>query len=153
MRIGVDFDKTLVRQDTAYEDVTTPLEWLPDAKDGLLSLAAAGHVLVLFSSRASKRLLTGENTYTLTLRDDFEPWYPEDDEYELHIIRYLQMLDFVHREVPGVFSAVTADKSGLDLFIDDKALRCGSGPTAMNWEEIGRAFGERVYLGATGGSA
>ena len=42
MRVGIDFDGTVVSQDRPYADVVSPLEFVPGAKEGLLALKAAG---------------------------------------------------------------------------------------------------------------
>lgn len=148
MRIGIDFDGTLVSEERPYEDTDTPLVWLPGARDGVLSLHAAGHTLVLFTSRASPARLSGANIYCAILLEDFAP--PSLSQGDIHVQRFLQCVDFILREVPDVFSAVTSDKNDLDLIIDNKALRFGRGPTAVDWREIAWAYGERVYAGATG---
>ena len=43
MRIALDFDGTLVYQDRPYDDLDTPLRWLPEAKEGVIDLILAQH--------------------------------------------------------------------------------------------------------------
>lgn len=149
MLIAVDFDGTLVSQGRAYSDVTTPLQLLPGAKDGLLALRRAGHALLLWSGRASA---------ALRLDPSLSPWvrsgYRQLDrerwerDRAVHEARYQQMLAFVEAELPDLFDAIddgTGGKPDCDLFIDDKALRLGHGATALTWGDIAHVYGEPVY--------
>ena len=150
MRIFVDFDGTIVDDSHAYDDLRSPLTFLPGARWALLSLKAAGHTLVLFSGRASPRLLYGEESDgTLVLDDGFRRLLSQDPgkadaQMFLNQQRYRQMLDFVEHELPGVFSAVTADKGGADLFVDDKAMRYGGSQGGHTWLMLRQWFGTEV---------
>jgi hypothetical protein len=66
-----------------------------------------------------------------------------------HRARYQQMLEFVERELPGVFAAVDDGMAGklpgVDIFIDDKALRLGHGTGGFWWGAIAGMYGEPVY--------
>jgi hypothetical protein len=147
MKIAVDFDGTIVSQDRPYEDVETPLEFLPGAKEALIALKRAGHILILYSSRAN-----------LALRDD---WH-HDPLYALGVVpfnegfwrrnlpinqaRFEQMVKFVEKELPGVFSAIDYGNQGkvsADLYIDDRALRVGRGPGAVTWDWISQTYGAK----------
>lgn len=143
VRIAIDFDGTLVSQDRPYNDLVTPLEFIPGAKEGLLALRAAGHFLLLWSGRASRALL-----YDPTL-DPFVRAGAVDvnraawlESRHLHMQRYHQMLDFVERMLPGVFDTIDdglGGKPSCDLFIDDKACAM-RGPAT--WARIARQYGE-----------
>jgi hypothetical protein len=139
--IGVDFDNTIVAQSHPYDDVTSPLQFLPGARAGLHSLKAAGHTLILFSARASRSLLFDEDLYAAILDPDFN-LPPAGSSQDVQIARFVQMIDFVERELPGIFAAVTSDKGRMDLFLDDKAQRLGY--SGMSWEEVARNYGEPV---------
>jgi len=146
MRIGCDFDGVVVRQDHPYDDVTTPLEFLPGAKQGLLALKAAGHTLLLWSGRMSRALLVDPKLDPLVRsgaqKVSLERW---EASRELNQARLQQMLDFIDRELPGVFDAIddgAAGKPTVDLFIDDHAVRFGYGPGALSWQQLTYLFGE-----------
>lgn len=136
VRIAIDFDDTIVvggingnRKD--YGDVTTPLEFLPYAKEGLLQLKAWGHDLILYSGRAN---LAGRFDFTLNPLSKTEgpPVWVDN---ELNQRRYVQMLKFVEEHLPNVFAYIDDGRQGkvsADLFIDDRnyPLR------PINWLEI-----------------
>ena len=48
MIIAVDFDGVIVNQDRAYDDLESPLQFNPGAREALLELKAAGHLLILW---------------------------------------------------------------------------------------------------------
>jgi len=143
VRICIDFDDTIVKQDHPYHDLDTPLEFKDGAKDGVLALQRAGHTLVLYSGRANRALL-------------FDPiWNPLVDERRLdpakvakakrvHQLRYRQMLVFIERELPGVFAYIDSGHQGkpsADLYIDDKAIRLGDDLGGMRWAQVATIFG------------
>jgi hypothetical protein len=140
--ILVDFDNTLVEQSGDYEDVTTPLRFLPGAKEGLLALKRAGHTLVLWSGRASPALREDPKLDPL-VRAGKRRF--REGQQELNEARYQQMLDFVEAELPDVFSAIDDGKAGKiagDLYLDDRCQRVGRGQLALGWPQIGRIWGE-----------
>lgn len=147
MIIAIDFDGTLVQQDgRAYDDLDTPLVFLPGAKEGLLALKKAGHTLLLWSARMSAALLVDPSLDPLVRagarRIDRSRW---EASLSLNQARCQQMLDFVDRELPGIFAAIDDGAGGkpqVDCFIDDRALRCGYGPGGATWERITYLYGQ-----------
>ncbi len=146
MIIAIDFDGTIVSQDRPYEDTTTPLAFLPGAREGLVALKRAGNVLVLWSGRASRALMEDPRLDPLVRagvrRIDAGRWSASQ---ALNRERHAQMLAFVEAELPGVFDAIDdgqAGKLSVDLFIDDRALRFGQGGASMGWAGITRSWGE-----------
>ena len=147
MRVGIDFDGTVVSQDRPYADVVSPLEFVPGAKEGLLALKAAGHLLLLWSGRASRALLVDPELDPFVragvVQVDRRAW---QESRWLHQSRYDQMIEFVERELPGVFDAIDdglAGKFSFDLVIDDKAMSF-RGPAT--WARIARQYGETEPL-------
>jgi hypothetical protein len=147
MKIAVDFDGTIVTQDRPYSDITTPPEFIPGAKEGLLALKKAGHLLVLWSGRASRALLYDPNLDPLVRAGVVDvnrrAWL---ESRHLHRARYEQMVAFVERELPGVFDAIDdglAGKFSFDLVIDDKAMVMRG---AATWSRIARVYGEQEPL-------
>ena len=153
MKIAIDFDATVVEQDRPYEDVTTPLRFVTNpvtgfsAKDMLLSLKRADHLLLLWSGRSSRALLYDPNLDPLVragaVTCDRKSWL---EARPLHWARFHQMIEFVERELPGVFSAIDdglAGKPSCDLFIDDKAMVM-RGPATL--ARIARVYGEEQPL-------
>ena len=144
---GIDFDNTVVKQDRPYSDITTPLELIEGAKEALLALKRAGHRLVLWSGRASRALLYDPALDPL-VRVGAKPanrraWL---ESRPLHWARYWQMIEFVERELPGVFDAIDdgqAGKFSFDFIVDDKALTM-RGPAT--WSRIARVYGEAEPL-------
>jgi hypothetical protein len=146
MIIAVDFDDTIVEQGE-YADTTTPLRFKPGAREGLYSLKEAGHVLILWSGRASRALLYNPELDPLVRAGvrklNHGRWL---ERRPVHLARYRQMLAFVAAELPDVFAAIddgAGGKPSADLFIDDKALRLGRGfgIGGTDWNEIARAYG------------
>jgi hypothetical protein len=146
VKIAVDFDGVIAQHSAVYS-VTSPLVLVPYAREGLLALKAAGHRLLLWSARASK-----------ALREDpsFDPFVRARGGLSsasmsrwqaarpLHQARYERMLEFVARELPGVFEAVDEGHGGkpiVDLFIDDRCLRFGSAGDGWSWDEIAGVYG------------
>ena len=143
MRFAIDFDGTIVEQNTAYDDVVTPLKFVPGAKETLLALRDAGHSLLLWSARASRALREDQMLDPL-VKAGVEPardpagW---EADRKLNEARYQQMLAFVEAELPGVFHAIddgTASKPSVDMFVDDRAFGW-RGPSS--WGEIRLRFG------------
>jgi hypothetical protein len=144
--VAVDWDRTVVA-DGPY-DATTPMALLPGARVGLQSLKAAGHLLVLWSARASRALLYNPQLDPLVRagarRVNLRKW---EQQRALHVARYRAMVDFVGRELPGVFDAIddgAAGKFEFDLVLDDKAFG-----GRIDWTEIMRLYGAPVYEGAS----
>lgn len=131
-----------------YADVSTPLRFMPGAREGLIALKTAGHELLLYSARANRALRVDPALDPLVVagkRRVNRPVWTADR--VLHEARYQQMLEFVARELPGVFDAVDDGQQGkpcADLFIDDRCLRYGDGPLSVDWNGIARFHGEFV---------
>lgn len=145
MFIAVDFDNTVVKQNRAYEDTTTPLEFVDGAEQALRELKRGGHVLLLWSARASRALLIDPALDPFVRaglrRVNVDQWRRSQ---AVNITRYKQMIDFVATHLPGVFDAVddgAAGKPSVDRFIDDRAMRPGRGAGGMTWSEIAEMFG------------
>jgi len=145
--IAVDFDGTVVKQEHAYDDLATPLEFMDGAREALYSLKRAGHLLLLWSARASRALLYDPNLNPLVragaVPSDRKRWL---ESKALNWARYHQMVEFVNRELPGVFDAIDdglAGKPQADLFIDDRALVVRGVAT---WARIQRQYGEAVAI-------
>lgn len=144
MLIAVDFDGVIVSKNRKFADVLTPLELLPFAKEGLRSLKAAGHTLLLYSARANRALLYTPEWDPLVRAGVKRPnelvWASAR---ELHWSRFRQMLDFVAAEVPNLFDAIDDGLQGkplADLFIDDRAAEFSAG--GMGWVEIAQLYGD-----------
>ncbi len=158
MIIAVDFDETVVSQrGRAYEDISTPLQFVVGAKRALLSLKRAGHILILYSGRANRSLRLDPQLDPLVRAGrkliNMDRWIQNQPVNEA---RYQQMLNFVATELPDVFDAVddgVQGKPGADLFIDDKALRLGHGAHAALWYNVGVMYGELFYGGDDGQAA
>ena len=145
--IAIDFDNTVVEQDGRdYEDVTTPLRFLPGAYAGLLALKAAGHILLLYSARANRAHRVDPNLNPLVRagikKIDIDRWMKNQP---LNEARYQHMISFVEEELPGIFDAVDdglQGKPSADLYLDDKALGLGYGAHAVDWDEVTRMYGD-----------
>lgn len=150
MRIAVDFDGTMVEQKHAYDDLVTPLEFLPGAARAIAALRAADHLLLLWSARASRALLYDPMLDPLVRAGvvplDMMQWRKSQG---VNIARYRQMLEFVGASCAGWFDAIDDGAGGkplVDLIIDDKALRLGGGMGGLGWWNIAELYGapERV---------
>lgn len=146
MVIAIDFDNTIVVQEGAYDDVETPLRFMHGAKETLGQLKEAGHVLLLWSNRASHALRfdPAKDPFVRAgvKQVDPERWRKSQPVNEA---RYQQMLDFVATELPGVFDAIddgSGSKPICDLFVDDKAVSFGKGLNGMSWYDIASVYGE-----------
>jgi len=142
--IAVDFDGTVVSQEHPYDELETPLTFLPGAQEALLSLKRAGHVLLLYSARSNLALRVDwrRNPVWVARPDLFDrAWWQAHR--PLAEARYQQMLDFVQQELPGVFDAIDdgsqGKPTGVGLFLDDRAF--GWSYTG-GWEEVQYLYGE-----------
>lgn len=142
MIIAIDFDGTIIDDTHQYDDLATPLKFLPGALRALHALRRAGHTLILYSGRANRALREDWRLNPLWLSHavpfDVDRWARN---LPLNRARYKQMVDFVETELPGVFSAIDDGHQGkvsADLYIDDRALKYGPN----NWGAIAEAYGE-----------
>lgn len=146
MIIAVDFDGTVVSEDHAYDDLVTPLRFIPGARDALYALKAAGHILFLWSGRASvlldpRRSQLWEAGYQHRSYEEWQKRLP------LQKARYAQMIKFVADNLPGVFHAIDDGEGGkppADVFIDNRAFRIGSGVGSVSWYQIAHWYGGSV---------
>lgn len=146
MIFAIDFDGTLVSQDRPYDDLETPLQLLPGAKEALRSLKAAGHTVVVFSARASAWLRIDPLKDPLVTKGlkkvDFAEWQRKQP---LHEARYQEMRTFCHEELAGLVDAVDDGVQGkpqADVFIDDRAIRFDAGAhVGFDWNEIRSVYG------------
>jgi hypothetical protein len=144
--VAVDYDGTVVEQDgRRYADLETPPRLMPGAREGLMALKRAGHTLVLWSARANRALLFNPLLAPLvrsgSQRVNQRGW---ELARRVHVERYRQMVEFVERELPGVFDAVDDGSCGkleADLYLDDRAVRFGRGAGALTWPELAREYG------------
>jgi hypothetical protein len=146
MKLAIDFDATIVVQEgRRYEDVVSPLQFMAGARDALYSLRRAGHLLLLWSARASRALLEDPMLDPFVRAGEVDANLSAWRESRfIHRARYDQMLRFVRDKLPGCFHAIddgSAGKPSVDLFIDDRALRFGLGENAVGWQDIARAYG------------
>lgn len=146
MVIAVDFDGTIVSDDRDYDDVTTPLEFLPYAKETLQALKRAGHLIVVFSARASRALLEDPELDPLVRagkkKVSQKHW---ESQRKLSQARYQQMVDFIEENLKDEVDAIDDGKQGkpqAGLFIDDRALRYGMTLGGLRWKSIAEKFGE-----------
>jgi len=146
--IAIDFDGTVVVEDhrVPYDDTETPLRFERNAREALLGLKRAGHLLLLWSARASHALRFDPTKDALVRAGaktvDPKMWAQSQSVNEA---RYQQMLAFVAAELPGVFDAIDDGSVGkplVDLFIDNKALSFGAGSHRVSWSEITSVYGE-----------
>jgi hypothetical protein len=145
----VDFDGTVVRQgDHAYDDLEAPLVFMAGAPQALASLRRAGHNLILWSARSSLWLLVDPRLDPL-VRAGVRPANMKQWRKSLPVnrARYQQMLDFVARELPGIFDAIDDGRGGkphCDAFLDDRAFRMGEDDMdgERSWGDIAATYGE-----------
>lgn len=144
MLIGIDFDGTVVSQDHPYSDVSTPLVFLPGAKEALYALKKAGHKLVLWSGRSRLALRRNDPNLDPLVKAGVKRARPDRD-YKLNEARFRQMLEFVATELPDLFDYIyeggEQDKPSFDMFIDNIAVRLG-GAAGLNWAQIRNMHGE-----------
>lgn len=146
MIIAIDFDGTLVTQDRPYDDVTTPPEFMPGAKEAVLSLKRAEHILILYSGRANLALRKDWRRNplwrNLIVKFNESRW---EKNREINEARYQQMVEFVTKELPGVFDSIDDGSQGkvsADLFIDDRNFAFKG--EAGSWDEIRGILGEEA---------
>lgn len=144
MIIAIDFDGTIVSQDRPYDDVETSLTFLPGAKEGLHALKRAGHKLVLWSGRARLSLRNNDPTLDPLFNAGVKRGRA-DRNTKVNEARFVQMVDFVDEELPGIFDYVykggECDKPGVDMFIDNIAVKLGGG-YGVNWFQIKHMYGD-----------
>jgi hypothetical protein len=137
MRIAIDFDGTIVRQNRAYFDTTTPLEFMPGAKKALAGLKKAGHELYLWSARANLALRgSWQDNPAWTERPD---WLT-NEAVVTNNNRYLQMRKFADEQLPGIFTYIDNGDQGkilADMFIDDRNYPL----VGVDWQSILDQFG------------
>lgn len=147
MIVAIDFDGTIVQQNRPYDDVHSPLEWVPGAQAGLYSLKKADHTLILYSARANLALRQDWRLNPLW-RDGIVPinvkaW---ERNQPLHEARYQQMVRFVAVKLPRMFAAIDDGHQGkvlASIFIDDKAFGSATYANAgVDWKAVTRHFGE-----------
>lgn len=145
MLIAIDFDGSVVTEDTAYDDLETPLEFVDGVEVAIPALRDAGHTLLLWSARSNRALrfdpLLDPLVRAGVVRLDMDRWRKSQ---ALHVARYQQMLDFVARRCIGWFDAVddgAAGKPTADLFLDNNAIRIGDGLGGVGWRGIAHAYG------------
>lgn len=145
MIIACDFDGTVVQQNRAYEDVESPLEFVAGADMAIPSLKRADHVLLLWSARSSRALLYDPLLNPLVRSGavpfDMDQWKASQ---HIHLARYRQMLDFIGQRCIGWFDAIDDGAGGkplVDMFIDDRALRLGTGLGALGWWALEEMYG------------
>lgn len=150
MIIAIDFDGVIVKQDHDYADLTSPLEFVPGARQGLLALKAAGHTLILWSGRLSASLLVSPLLDPLVKAGkksvNLKQW--KEKSLPIHQARAQQMLEFVDKNLSKVFDAIDHGEGGkpnVDLFIDDRALRFGVGPQAVGWDYVAHVYGQNFF--------
>lgn len=125
MIIAVDFDGTIVKHNHHASDADA-FEARDGAVKALRALKAAGHTLLLYSTRSNRALREDPDLDPLVRagvrRVDRKAWKAAQP---LHERRFAAMKAWVARELPGVFAAVDDGGQGkpdVDVFIDDKAL-------------------------------
>lgn len=143
MLIAIDFDGVIVDKNRPFSDVTTPLTFMPYAKEGLESLKRAGHTLLLYSARANRALLYTPEWDPLMRagikRPNEAAW---TSARSLHWARYHQMQEFVAKHLSHLIDAVDDGLQGkplADLFIDDRAAEFRA--STNGWLEIAHLYG------------
>jgi hypothetical protein len=146
MIFAIDFDGTVVHEDHAYDDLKTPLRFMPGAREALLALKAAGHTLFLWSGRASvlldpRRSQLWKAGISKRSHEEWEKRLP------LQRARYDQMVRFVNQNLPGIFDAIDDGEGGkppADVFIDNRAFRLGHGAGGVSWYQLAHWYGSPV---------
>jgi hypothetical protein len=124
MILAIDFDGTIVSDEHAYDDLKTPLRFMPGARQSLLRMKTAGHILILWSGRSNPWLRDANAVDPLVsagVRKSHKA--TAERSRQINQERYEQMLAFVKKELPGVFALVWehTGKPSADVFIDDRA--------------------------------
>jgi hypothetical protein len=146
MLIAVDFDGVIVSaKGRSFSDTTTPLTFMPGARDGLYALKRAGHKLLLYSARSNRAMLYTPEWDPLVRAGVKRPNQPAwTAGREIHWARYRQMLAFCEQYLHGLFDAIDDGMQGkpmADLFIDDRSLSFGDGADRIQWHEIALLYG------------
>jgi hypothetical protein len=150
--IVVDFDGTVV---DVQNSATPTLHLKAGAREGLESLKRAGHTLLLCSARANRAQRIDFQLDPLVRSGDRRVRLStEEGQHALARLRYQEMLDFVAKELPGVFNAVDDGCQGkaiADVYLDDRAVRVGPGVLGIGWRGIMEMYGQIVYGDREGG--
>lgn len=144
MIIAVDFDGTVVSDDRPYNDLETPLEFMPGAKEALTSIKAAGHILLLYSARNNGVLIGDDPSVDPLHRAGVRRRTQTPENRQLNIARYEQMVNFVNEELPGIFDAIDDGKQGkpsAHVYIDDKAISYAP-YQGWDWKTIAGIYGD-----------
>ena len=143
MIIAIDFDGTLVSNERAYDDVTSPLMMLPGALAALRALKRADHTVLIYSARANLALRRDPMLDPL-VRAGHRPaaearrWAASQ---MLAEARYRHMVEFCTQRLKGLVDAVDDGGQGkpmADLFIVDRAVSYG----LLSWAQIVQEYGE-----------
>lgn len=144
MILAVDFDGTLVRP-VPFDAIDVPLELLTGAREALEAFKRAGHVVLVYSSRANASLRLDGMLDPLVRAGvvpfDEATW---EEEQPLHQARFEQMVDFCSKELLGLVDAVDDGVQGkpvADLFIDNRAVRFDGDPDS-DWTGLAARYGE-----------
>ena len=139
--IAVDFDGTIVRDDLPQGQ----LELMPGAKEALHALKEAGNILLLYSARSNRGARFAAELDPLNIRLGYDPkkWGQRASWFRQ---AYQEMVDFVERELPGVFDAIDDGRQGkptADIFIDDRAFSVTPSlfQSGVGWEKVRERFG------------
>lgn len=141
MRIAIDFDGTIVKDDKAYDDLETPLELVEGAEAAIHALARAGHHLIVYSARANLAIREDWKRHPGWLERGYAPpgW---ESSARLNELRYQQMVQFIlARFGTKTFWYIDDGRQGkvsADLFIDDRAFPGGT----PDWETLAYNYGE-----------
>lgn len=146
MIVCIDFDSCLVDGwGRRFDDVTSPFKLMGGARNALVAMKAAGHIVLVFSARANRALWDDPMLDPLVrvgaVKVDIGQW---EKERPLHAARYLQMVQFCETSLKGLVDAVDDGRQGkpaADLYIDDRALRFGGGVDGHSWFDVARQFG------------
>jgi len=142
MRIAVDFDDTIVLTDKPYDQIDGKFRFVPGAVQALQQLKAAGHILLLWSARASLHHRRDWRLNPLAKKPPRSTDAAMVVHYRTNQARFDEMVAFVNRELDGIFDAIdegTGGKPTVDIFIDDRALKLG--PGGLSWGEVANQYG------------
>lgn len=144
MIISVDFDGVVIDAQEGAPSMRA------GAREGLLALKRAGHVLILSSCRANMALRADWRLNPLWTSGAVpfveESWAEGRDHWEA---AYQEMLAFVDKELPGVFDAVDPGMQGkvlADFYLDARAFRMGN----SGWRDVGMMLGESAVARGRG---
>ena len=142
MLIAVDWDGTCISNSRPWDDTEIPMKLLPGAHAGLEALKNAGHTLLLYSARANRASMY-LSEFDPLVREGVYSGIKLDKTREIAAKRYRQMLEFVEKELSGIFDGIDDGRQGkpvADLYIDDRAVTFG--PRGMNWRQIASVYGD-----------